>query len=135
MLLSVSGKKAGLDIDLDVATTAGTGGDAGVPHGAELLAFATAANNRADDLPAARAALEAAVGSEGLLEAAATIAIFNGLVRVADGTGIQLDPAMLTSTEQTRQVLGIDNFAGAANSEGAPTEARTDAEGVAGLFS
>lgn len=135
MLLSVSGKKAGLDIDLDVATNADRPGDAGVPHGRELLAFATAANLRAADLPQARTELEAAVGPEGLLEAAATVAIFNGLVRVADGTGIQLDPSMLTSTAESRQALGIDNFAGAANSEGASTNPRNDATGVAGLFS
>lgn len=135
MLLSVSGKKAGLDIDLDVATNASRDGDAGVPHGRELLAFASAANRRAEDLPQVRTALEAAVGSEGLLEGAATVAIFNGLVRVADGTGIQLDPSMLTSTVATRRELGIDDFAGAANSEGAPTEPRSDTAGVSGLFS
>lgn len=134
MLLSVSGEKAGLDVDLDVATDATKTGDAGVPNGAELLAFATAANRRSDDLPEARAALEAAVGSEGLLEAAATVAIFNGLVRVADGTGIQLDPSMLTSTAETRAALGIDLFSGAANTVGAPTEPRQDATGVEGLF-
>ncbi len=135
MLLSVSGRKAGLTVDLDVATDSSRTGDAGVPHGAELLAFATAANRRSSDLPAARAALEAAVGSEGLLEAASTVAIFNGLVRVADGTGIQLDPSMMTSTSETRAALGIDLFGGAANSVGAPTEPRQDASGVMGLFS
>jgi len=134
MLLSVSGEKNGLTVDLDVAVDASRTGDAGVPHGAELLAFASAANRRADDLPAARAALEAKVGSEGLLEAAATVAIFNGLVRVADGTGIQLDPSMLTSTAETRAALGIDLFGGAANSEGAPTEPRSEVSGVQGLF-
>jgi hypothetical protein len=134
MLLSVSGEKAGLDVDLDVATDATKAGDAGVPHGVELLAFATAANRRSDDLPQARAALRAAVGTEGLLEAAATVAVFNGLVRVADGTGIQLDPSMLTSTAETRAALGIDLFNGAANTVGAPTEPRQDANGVQGLF-
>lgn len=134
MLLSVSGSKAGLTVDLDVATDPSQDGDAGVPHGAELLAFASAANNRTDGLPTARLALEAAVGGEGLLEAAATVAAFNGLVRVADGTGIQLDPSMMTSTADTRQALGIDLFGGAANSLGAPTDARFDADGVRGLF-
>ena len=86
-------------------------------------------------LPQARAALEAVVGPEGVLEAAATVAIFNGLVRVADGTGIQLDPSMLTSTAQTREALGIDLFNGAANSQGAATEPRQDAAGVMGMFS
>ena len=135
MLLGASGAKAGLTVDLDVATDPTKTGDAGVPQGEELLAFASAANQRGDTLPAARAALEAAVGPEGLLEAAATVAIFNGLVRVADGTGIQLDPSMLTSTAETRSALGIDLFSGAANSRDAPTQPRQDVAGVMGMFS
>ena len=134
MLLSVSSERAGLEVDLDVAIDATRSGDAGIPAGAELLAFASAANRRSPDLPAARDALKAVVGPAGLREAAGTVAIFNGLVRVADGTGIQLDPAMLTSTVETRKVLGIDSFGGAANSVGAPTEPRHDGDGVASLF-
>ena len=124
MLLSSSGEKFGYDVDLAVAMDASRDGDAGVPHGAELLAFATAANQRSAELPAAREALRAAVGDEGVLEAAATVAAFNGLVRVADGTGIQLDPSMMRSTANDRDRLGIDTFAGAANSVGASTESR-----------
>ena len=135
MLLSVSGAKYGYDIDLDVAMDSSKPGDAGVPHGVELLAFATAANQRSDDLDAAREALRAVVGDEGLLEAAATVAAFNGLVRVADGTGIQLDPSMLTSTAETREQLGIEAFGGAANSADAMTEARRTSDNeVLALF-
>jgi|TARA_B110000459_G_scaffold91246_1_gene102094 hypothetical protein len=135
MLLGASGDKAGLTVDLDVAIDPSKSGDAGVPSGEELLAFASAANRRSETLPQARAALKAVVGPEGLLEAAATVAIFNGLVRVADGTGIQLDPSMLTSTADTRATLGLDLFSGAANSEGAPTEPRQDGTGVMSMFS
>ena len=135
MLLRESGERAGLDVDLEVATESNRSGDAGVPDGIELLAFASAANNRSDSLAETRIALESAVGNEGVLEAASTVAIFNGLVRVADGTGIQLDPSMMTSTAETRAALGIDLFAGAANSHGAPTEPRHRGEGVRGLFS
>ena len=124
MLLRASGEKCGLDVDLEVAMDASKSGDAGVPCGEELLAFATAANQRSDQLGEARETLRAVVGDEGLLEAAATVAAFNGLVRVADGTGIQLDPSMLTGTAEDRARLGIENFAGAANSVGAPTEPR-----------
>lgn len=135
MLLRVSGEKAGLDVDLSVAIDPSSGGDAGVPNGDALLRFASAANNRSADLELARAALEAVVGPDGVLEAAATVAIFNGLVRVADGTGIQLDPSMLTATVDDRAALGIDAFGGAANSADAPTAPRNDRDGVLGMFS
>jgi len=134
MLLGASGEKADLDVDLDMAVDPTSTGDAGVPAGAELLAFASLANRRSEELPNARVALEAIVGADGLLEAAATVAIFNGLVRVADGTGIQLDPSMMTSTAETREALGIDAFGGAANSMGAPTEPRYEAAGTRALF-
>lgn len=134
MLLRASGEKNGLDVDLEVAMDATRDGDAGVPDGVELLAFASAANHRSAELAGARDRLRLAVGDEGVLEAAATVAIFNGLVRVADGTGIQLDPSMLTGTAEDRDRLGIEQFAGAANSAGAPTEARHEASGVSALF-
>jgi len=135
MLLRASGEKAGLDVDLSVAIDPSAVGDAGVPCGDALLRFASAANKRSADLDDARAALLSAVGAEGLLEAAATVAIFNGLVRVADGTGIQLDPAMLTATVEDRAALGLDSFGGAANSVDAPTAPRNDRDGVLGMFS
>ena len=134
MLLSVSGEDAGLDVDLEVAMDSSLSGDAGVPHGAELLAFATAANNRTPDLAAAREALRAVVGDAGVVDAAATVAAFNGLVRVADGTGIQLDPTMLTTTVADRARLGIDKFGGAANSADAPVDPRHEAQGLSQLF-
>lgn len=135
MLLSVSGKKFGYDVDLEVAMDSGRAGDAGVPYGAEILAFATAANQRSAELPAAREALRGAVGDEGLLEAAATVAAFNGLVRVADGTGIQLDPSMMSASASDRDRLGIDAFGGAANSVDAPVEPRRSSnDDVMSLF-
>lgn len=103
-----------------------------MPHGAELLAFVNAAHVDRDDLPVAREQLRTAVGDGGLLEAAATIAVFNGLVRVADGTGIQLDAGVLADSAEFRQRYGIDDFAGAANTETAPVA--VDRSSVSDLF-
>ncbi len=113
----------------------------GFPAATELLRFASAANrmvnllapepgagspsDHANDdragLTTARAALVAAVGMEGMMEAAATVAIFNGLVRVADGTGIQLDSAMVDASGSLRHGLGLNTMAGAANTPDAST--------------
>ena len=103
-------------MDLDAITdTEAPPSDAGVPHGALLLGFATAAQRDSRDLAAACEALRVAVGEDGLLEAAATVSVFNGLVRVADGTGVRLDDGVVAYTQDFRERLGIDRFGGAAN--------------------
>ena len=52
-------------------------------------------------------------------EAAATIAIFNGLVRSADAIGIPLDDVVMGSTADHRSALGINDYAGASQSRAA----------------
>lgn len=111
-----------------------------MPHGAELLTFAAAAHAAADaatgpDDPAlstAREQLRAAVGDGGLAEAAATVAAFNGLVRVADGTGIQLDAGVLHDSADFRAQLGVDRYGGAANTATVPQP--VDRHSVEDLF-
>ncbi|MDH4364988.1 MAG: hypothetical protein OEY41_18190 [Acidimicrobiia bacterium] len=68
----------------------------------------------------ARERLLAVVGGSGLAEAAATVAAFNGLVRVADGTGIQLDAGVLHDSADFRAELGVDRYGGAANTATVP---------------
>jgi len=92
-------------------------GDVGIEHSAELLSFTNAVHRSMPDLASARQALISTVGADGLVEAAATIAVFNGLVRVADGTGIQLDAGLAGFSTDDRARLGIDDFAGAANTD------------------
>lgn len=107
---------------MDAVIDTETGGDAGIENGDLLLRFATAAQMRSDDLhsddlASARTSLVSALGDDALLEAAATIAIFNGLVRVADGTGIQLDAGVLADSSDFRGRLGLNDYAGASNSD------------------
>ncbi len=133
VLLRESSRILGHEIDVDAVvdkTRSPAAGEYGFPAAAELLAFASAANGAAnpamamgleghgeitDTLVDARNELVAAVGPEGLLEAAATVAAFNGLVRVADGTGIELDDAMIVASTDVRSDLGLDAMAGSAN--------------------
>jgi hypothetical protein len=86
-----------------------------VPHGAALIRFAEAATRCSGDLEVARSQLVDAIGSEAFVEAAATIGIFNGLVRVADATGIPLDENIRDSSGELRAKLGLNAFGSARN--------------------
>lgn len=83
---------------------------ANVAAGPELVRFATAALTDHDDLAEAREGLSSAVGDAGLVEAAGTVAAFEGLNRIADATGIQLDDNLAADTADVRADLGIDAF-------------------------
>ncbi len=128
----MSSEASGIEVDIDAAIDPDNDSDAGIENGALLLRFASAAQQRTDDLPASRLALMKAVGPEGVVEAAATIAIFNGLVRVADGTGIQLDDGVLADSADFRDRLGVNKFSGAENSTSVVAPTRIG--GVADLF-
>ncbi len=132
MLLRASSEEAGEKVDLR-ATIGGRGG--GVPHGELLSRFAEAATRGAEELVAARAALLQTVGPLALVEAAATVGIFDGLVRVADATGIPLDDGTLRASADFRPELGLNDYAGAKSTNldvGGLTESTRD---VRRLFS
>jgi hypothetical protein len=108
MLLRASSNAIDAGADLHGAVGGATGN---VAHGGLLMAYAEAANRD----PEAARALD---GEAGLVDAAVTVAVFNGLVRSADGIGIPLDDTMLAATAEARSMLGLDSYAGAANSRG-----------------
>lgn len=58
----------------------------------------------------ARHAVQAAVGGAGLVDAAAAIASFNAVVKIADGTGIPIEDWKAERTGDLRAALGIDNY-------------------------
>jgi len=104
-LLRASGEAHDGDVDaLEMAA------GAGVEAGPALVRFTTEAVTGGADLAAARAELRAAVGDAGLAEAAGTVAAFEGLNRIADATGIQLDDNLAADTADVRGALGIDDF-------------------------
>ena len=130
----MSGEALGLTVDYELVLDREYLGEVGVPNSPELLAFTNAVQIGVPDLETARSRLRDVVGPDGVLEAAATIAVFNGLVRVADGTGIQLDGGVFAVSATDRARLGIDQFAGAANTGStAPTE-RSATLSIAELF-
>jgi len=76
-----------------------------------LVEFAEAVVGGDDDrLTRARAELSERLGANGLVDAAAVVGFFNAIDRVADATGIPLDPERLEGTADFRAELGIDRF-------------------------
>ena len=130
----MSSEALGLTVDYERVLDRQHVGDVGVPNSPELLAFTNAVQIGDSDLDTARSRLHDAVGPDGVLEAAATISVFNGLVRVADGTGIQLDGGVFAVSATDRARLGIDQFAGAANNGSAVSADRSATLSIAELF-
>ena len=120
-------------VDVDGALSPECFADCGVPSGDLLLRFVSAVELGRGDPIVAREAVRQAVGDEALIEAAATIAIFNGLVRVADGTGIALDDGVLGYSADFRERLGLNEFAGAVNSDVSVSDSPSD-DSVGELF-
>ena len=67
-----------------------------------------------DERAAARDALRGAVGSAGLVDAAAVLGNFERMTRIADATGIALDAPVEMMSSDFRETLGLDGFASAA---------------------
>lgn len=114
MLLRASSDAVGAEVDLSAAVE--NSADGGVEDGTVLTAFAEAVVRATDDLDTARAQALETLGPAKFVEAAATIGIFNGLVRVADSTGIPSDAMMLERTADVRGELGFNRWVGAKSS-------------------
>ena len=81
----------------------------GVANGRELLAFVDAVlTGSIAECAAARRAVIDAIGGAAFVDACATVASFNAVVKIADGSGIPLEEAKAERTEDLRADLGID---------------------------
>jgi AhpD family alkylhydroperoxidase len=97
------GQTANEDFDLDGILTGGTR-ENGIDNGALIISFVDAVLSGKDgDLDDIRNKLIQEIGTEGLVDTAATIASFNSIVRVANATGTQLDRLV---TEQLKDLSG-----------------------------
>ena len=98
----MSGGIAGTEIDL--SAVAGEQVDSGVEHGVALLAYVDAVMGAdAGEIGDASLDVERALGKDGVSDAAAVIAMFNVVDRVADATGIPIDDGM---TRDMRYAVG-----------------------------
>ena len=110
--LRVSGENAETDLDYDAVTGGATAGDTGVESGALLIEFAEAVLDRDNSrLEVARRAIVAAIGEDGLVDAASVVGLFCGVDRVANATGTPLEDEKAEKTADLRAKIGIDAFA------------------------
>ncbi len=87
-------------------------GDGGVSEGRLLVRFADAVLGEDEiALRRARDALAAGLGSPGLVDAAGVVGLFNAIDRVADATGIPLEPEKAAASADFRAALDLDRFA------------------------
>ena len=98
----------------DIAAVARDDHDAGLPLSTELVAFAQAIGGwDAAALAAARDRLTAAAGEAFMIDAAAVVANFEMMTRVADGTGARFHPATAGPRLEAARQLGITGFTSA----------------------
>jgi hypothetical protein len=115
MLLRVSGEMSDRTYDLSALTAAGAG-DSGVPHGELLIGFVDAVLGADEScLDRIRGEVLGELGSDGLVDAAAVVATFEMVDRIADATGIPLDGMLDAMTVEMRSEIGLDRFGSAAN--------------------
>jgi len=109
-LLRESSRAKGESYDLSLLT--GTKGDGNIPHGALLVVFAEAVLGNDDwRLQEVQAAIRDQIGDAAFVDAAAIVATFNAIDRVADATGIPIEDSKAASTADVRAALGINAFA------------------------
>lgn len=109
-MLRESSKTTGENYDLTVLTSGS--GDGNIRHGGLLVAFADAVlGNDETCLSAVRTEIHTKLGDAALVDAAAIVATFNAIDRVADSTGIQIEESKAQATADLRATLGINAFA------------------------
>ena len=98
--------------NLAIVKTDGTGNDTQTVEGErELLAFVDAVIARdTDAISKAGEAIVDLLGTEQLVDAAAVVAHFDAINRVADAAGIELDKPMQGATTDLRDHLGFNKF-------------------------
>jgi hypothetical protein len=108
-LLRASGQHGNRDYTLNGVMDGATA--TGVTGGEALLALADAAlGDDGSALMQARAAVRGSLGEAALVDAAAVIGGFDGITRIADATGIPLEPAKAEQTEDFFDALRIGRF-------------------------
>lgn len=96
----------------DLSAIVGSGdADGGVQNGTVLVEFVDAVLGHDEvRLPVIRNTMRSAVGDAGFVDACATVASFDAVVKLADGTGIPLEDWKESRTRDIRGALSINAF-------------------------
>ena len=113
MLLRASGDFAGEEVDLN--NIYGTAlAQSTVAHASLLTQFAETASTKTDDkqtkLAKLREEIRQTLSDAALVDSAAVVAMFNAVVKVADATGIPLEPYKEELSQEFRAELDINRF-------------------------
>ena len=118
MMLSVSAKSLNKNVDVKAVVDDEHVADSGIEFAKELTAFAESiARHDQPAMDSARTALLDAAGPAAVVDAAGVAANFQRMTRIADCTGIPLDPPMNIMTSSLRDKLGLNKFAAAENTK------------------
>ena len=116
MLLRESGIKDDQQFDLGVVV--GKDANLGLEFESEILALTDAVcRGEPDELAKVRAETEAAMGAQKTVDVIMVAAGFSGITKIANGTGLHLDPDTESSTLEMRHETGIENFSEAEKSK------------------
>lgn len=125
MMLRASVEAEGSRADLRAITGGVDSAATQVPDGDALMAFAEAVVHGDEEaIGRARGELLERVGPAGFVDACGVVGNFERMVRIADSTGIPLDPPVAAITVEIREQLGIDAFESARNTPGSGCLAR-----------
>jgi hypothetical protein len=110
MLLRESSKKADQSLSFNAVTDVAAG-DVGVENEASLAAIAEAVcKGDRLQLSKVRQKAQLILGAQGLVDAIGIAAAFNGITKIANGTGLPLDQSNTDTTRQLRAETGIDGY-------------------------
>jgi hypothetical protein len=111
-MLSLSAEKNDSSVNLQMINGDLSATEGDVEHTAELMSFAEAIARRDDEttLLPTRETLRQAAGDAVVVDTAAVAANFQRMVRIADSTGIPLDPPAAALSAGIRQELDLNRL-------------------------
>jgi len=116
LILEMTSKAIGQDVDLALAQEGGQGAaSSAIPEAERLLAFTEVANREPTQAHGEFQQLVERLGAKGAIEVAATVAIFNGLNRTSDPTGVPMEDVILAAMGNKIERLQLDQLTGVAH--------------------